>query len=328
MDGKNKPFTVIHTPNIAKILFDMKCTLALSTFQAGKVVFITWSFMAGYEAVVLKNFPQLARNYPLQKNTYDSFFVPMVRYNTGALDLHDMNFLNGKLVAVNTLFSCLAEIGSEHSFEPVWQPDFITELAPEDRCHLNGMALAGDRIEYVTALGTTNTRHGWREDKIGGGVIIHVPTGKIVLKGMSMPHSPRLYGKTLFFLNSAMGELCICDPAKGTHKVIATLGGFARGMARYGDYLFIGMSKLRHTTDVFSSLPIAETSFAGIVVVYLPEAKVVGQIRYETSVDEIYDVKILPGMCRPGILNAEKANEQSAIVTPEKSYWAVQNTDK
>jgi uncharacterized protein (TIGR03032 family) len=140
---------------------------------------------------------------------------------------------------------------------------------------------------------------------------------------MAMPHSPRIYQNKLYFLNSAMGELRICDPEKGTSEVITKLGGFARGMARYGDYLFIGISKLRHTTDVFKDLPIAKTSFAGVVVVYLPLGKVVGQLKYETSVDEIYDVKILPGMCRPGILNTEKAGEHSAIVTNQSSFWGV-----
>ena len=343
------PFAVAYTPNVPEILFDLKFTLALSTYQAGKMIFLSavdkekliqlprtfdnamgvatsadkMAIACKKELVLLKNFPQLARNYPSKKDTYDSFFVPRVIYNTGSLDLHDMNFIDEKLVAVNTLFSCLAEINDEFSFEPVWKPGFITGLAPEDRCHLNGMAVSKNSIEYVTALGTTNTTQGWRENKIGGGVIIHVPSGEIVLQGMAMPHSPRLYNKKLYFLNSAMGELRICDPEKRTSEVIVKLGGFARGMARFGDFLFIGISKLRHTTDVFKSLPIAKTSYAGVEVVYLPYKKVIGQIKYETSVDEIYDVKILPGLCRPGILNSEKLQDQMAVITPDSSFWGV-----
>ena len=136
------------------------------------------------------------------------------------------------------------------------------------------------------------------------------------------------YNGKLYFLNSAQGELCIADPEKGTYEVVSKLGGFSRGMARFGDFLFIGISKLRHTTDVFKDLPIAKTSFAGVVVVYLPYGKVVGQIRYESSVDEIYDVKILPGLRRPGILNSEKMEDHLAVVSPESSFWGVTTEDK
>lgn len=348
------PFAVTHTPNIPEIMHDLGFTLALSTYQAGKVVFLsatsrdkliqlprTFDNAMGvatsqtklavackFDLVVLKSFPQLAKNYPKKPNTYDSIFIPMCRYYTGALDLHDMNFIGEKLVAVNTLFSCLAEINEEYSYTPVWQPPYITELEPEDRCHLNGMAVKDNVIEYVTALGTTDTKQGWREKKITGGVLIHVPTNEIVLQGLSMPHSPRIYNGKLYFLNSAQGELCICDPEKGTYVVVTKLGGFARGMARFGDFLFIGISKLRHTTDVFKDLPIAKTSFAGVVVVYIPYGKVVGQLKYESSVDEIYDVKILPGLRRPGILNSEKIGDHLAVVSPSCSFWGVSEEKK
>jgi uncharacterized protein (TIGR03032 family) len=343
------PFSITHTANIPEIIHDLGFTLALSTYQAGKVVFLsatsrdkliqlprTFDNAMGIatsesklaiacrnDLVVLKNFPQLAKNYPKKPDTYDSLFIPTCRFYTGAVDLHDMNFLGDKLIAVNTLFSCLAEITGEYSFTPVWQPPFIKALLPEDQCHLNGMAVKDGSIEYVTALGTTKTKQGWRENKMSGGVIIHVPSNEIVLQGMAMPHSPRIYDGKLYFLNSAQGELRICDPEKGTSEVIAKLGGFARGMARIGDFLFIGISKLRHTTDVFSSLPIAKSSFAGVVVFYIPYGKIVGQLRYESSVDEIYDVKILPGLKRPGILNSEKAGENVAVVTPTSSFWGI-----
>lgn len=354
MNKASQPFSLTYTPNIPELLYDLKFTLVLSTFQAGKLIFLsaidrekiiqlprTFDNAMGVaisdskmavacksELVVLKNFPQLAKNYPAKKNTYDSLFLPRSTYNTGTVDLHDLNYVNNKLLAVNTLFSCLSEVNEEYSFEPIWKPSFITDLVPEDRCHLNGMVVENDEIKYVTALGKTNSHQGWRENKIGGGVIIHVPSDNIIHDGLSMPHSPRIYNDKLYFLNSALGELRICNTEKGTSEVIAKLGGFARGMARYGDFLFIGMSKLRHTTDVFRTLPIAKSSFAGVVVVYLPMGKIVGQLRYETSVDEIYDVKILPDIRRPGILNFEKVQEYQAVVTPSSSFWAMQKEEK
>ncbi len=270
---------------------------------------------------LLKNFPQLAPSYPARPNTYDAFFVPVCSYNSGKLDLHDLNFLNNKLTGINTLFSCIAEINNEYSFEPVWQPPFISDLLPEDRCHLNGMAVKDEKIEYVTALSSANTARGWRNNKMDSGVIINVPDNKVVLDNLSMPHSPRIYNNKLYFLNSSLGELRLADTDKRTSKVIVQLGGYARGMAKYGDYLFIGISKLRHSTPPFNELPIAKTSFAGVVVVDLPGKKVIGQIRFETSVDEIYDVKILPDYRRPGIITNNRKESKMFITMPSDTFW-------
>ena len=43
---------------------------------------------------------------------------------------------------------------------PRWRPPFVSALAPEDRCHLNGLGLVDGRPKYVTALGETDTAGG------------------------------------------------------------------------------------------------------------------------------------------------------------------------
>ncbi len=354
MKDPHPPFALTYSPSVSEILFDLGCSLVISTYQAGKVIFLsatsrdkiiqlsrTFKSAMGialnknqlavacqFNLILLKNFPERATNYPSNPNTYDALFIPVCSYYTGVLNLHDMNFINAKIVAVNTLFSCISIIDEEYSFKPLWNPPFINHLYPEDHCHLNGMAVHQDQIEYATALGTTNTPDGWRDNKLNGGVLIHVPSKEIVLKDLSMPHSPRIYNDKLYFLNSAQGELRLADPEKGKSEVITTLGGFARGMARYGDFLFIGMSKLRHTTRAFADLPIAKSSFAGVVIVHIPDGKIVGIIKYESSVDEIYDVKILPEFQRPGIVNFDQNESKQVITTPVSNYWSIDTNNK
>jgi uncharacterized protein (TIGR03032 family) len=63
---------------------------------------------------------------------------------------------SGRPVFVNTLFSCLATVDEQVSFRPVWQPRFVTALRPEDRCHLNGLAMQEGRPRFVTAAGMTD----------------------------------------------------------------------------------------------------------------------------------------------------------------------------
>jgi uncharacterized protein (TIGR03032 family) len=342
------PFSSTYSPVIPGILHELGCTIVLSTYQACKVIFIsapekdkliqlprTFDNAMGVaqddnrlavacknEVVVLRNSPSLARHYPVKPATYDALYLPRALYYTGQLALHDMNFLSNKLVAINTLFSCISEIDEEYSFKTIWKPPFISRLEPEDRCHLNGMALHNGTIKYVTALGNTNTKQGWRENKLKGGIIIDVPSGEAALSGLSMPHSPRIYDNRLYFLQSARGELLKADPEKGKAEVIVKLGSFARGMAKAGDYLFIGVSAMRHTDGVFADLPIAGSSFAGIVVVNLPQGRISGQIVYKTNVDEIYDVKIIPGFKRPNILNPERKEHRLALVNQTDTYWA------
>jgi len=46
---------------------------------------------------------------------------------------------------VNTRFCCLCTLDADHSFYPRWRPPFVSALAPEDRCHLNGLAMVDGR---------------------------------------------------------------------------------------------------------------------------------------------------------------------------------------
>jgi uncharacterized protein (TIGR03032 family) len=81
-----------------------------------------------------------------EHNGYDRLYVPQLAWTTGDLDIHDIAVDGaGRPVFVNTLFSCLASVSESHSFMPLWQPPFISKLAAEDRCHLNGLATRGRR---------------------------------------------------------------------------------------------------------------------------------------------------------------------------------------
>ena len=342
-----KPFACSYSPQFAVLLEKLNITLVLSTYQAGKVILLSshendkliqltrnypdvmgiaesenkLAIYANDQVILLRNHPELASSYPNNPKVYDSIFIPSAVYNTGYLSLHDMEFIDDKLVAVNTIFSCLSYIDDKYSFTPFWKPPFIKDISPGDKCHLNGLAVEDNKIKYLTALGDTDTYQGWREKKMSGGILMEYPSGKIILEGLAMPHSPRIYDGKLYLLNSAKGELICVDPENNSYEVVVNLGGFARGMSRVGDYLFIGVSKLRHNSEIFRDLEIAKTSFAGIIVVYLPFKSIVGSIKYEMSVDEIYDVKIIKNHQRPSILSPAMEIHKKAITTPQGSFW-------
>lgn len=347
------PFSITCTPSIPELLNDLNISLVLSTYQAGKLVLLSaptkeklmqlprnypnamgitinnkknkLAVASNGEITVLSNSQELAKTFPEKPNTYDSLFIPRCSYYTGELAWHDLAWVKDKLIGTNTMFSCLSVIDDDFSFKPFWKPDFITELAPEDRCHLNGIAVNNDKIEYATALGNTNSASGWRENKMNGGVLIDVEKNKIILENLAMPHSPRVFDDRLFVLNSAQGELLEINRTTYEKQIISKIGAFARGLDKFGDYLFIGVSKLRHNSSTFRDLPIAETSYAGVVIIYLPMKAIVGHIKYETSVEEIYEVKVIPNTIRANILNTEKGIYKQALHLPNSTYWGQQS---
>ncbi len=182
--------------------------------------------------------------------SYDRLYIPRRSYVTGDLDVHDVvvSEVDGQsqIVFVNTLFSCLATVSDRHSFRVVWQPPFISKLVPEDRCHLNGLAVVEGKARYVTVVSTSDVVGGWRDRRHDSGCIFDIESNERVAGGLSMPHSPRWYRGRLYVLNSGTGEFGTIDLESGRFEAIAFCPGYLRGLAFYGDYALVGLSQPRH----------------------------------------------------------------------------------
>ena len=343
-----KPFSCTYSPNLAQLLWKLKCTLAISTYQAGKVIFICpaaenrltqlprnfrkpmgiavsgrkMAIATKSKVMVFANANKIANRYPAKTNTYDALYLPRATYYCGNLDVHDLWWGKEHLYAINTRFSCLSVVTDNFNFEPIWKPNFITELRPTDRCHLNGLTMIDGEPTYVSALGKSNEKEGWRATKLTGGIVVNIKTNEIVADGLPMPHSPRYYDDKLYILLSATGQLACIDTENNSYEVVTQLNGFARGMTKYDKYLFIGLSKVRKKNKPFSDMPIAPKALnAGVVVVDMETKKVVGQISYLSSVEEIYDVQVLPNIMRPNIVHPENDIHELAIDTPFAKFW-------
>jgi uncharacterized protein (TIGR03032 family) len=212
---------------------------------------------------------------------------------------------------------------AEQSFVPVWKPPFVSDVVPEDRCHLNGLALRDGRARYVTALGVTDVVGGWRANKAAGGVLIEVPTNEILVAGLSMPHSPRWYAGRLWVLNSGAGELLTVDPGTREVTVVCRLAGYLRGLCFVGPYAVVGMSRIREK-HIFGGLPVQqrhEKLRCGVAVIDLRSGTEVAAFEFSAGCDEIFDVQHLPGVWRPMILNLDRPAVRQAITHPESSWW-------
>ena len=345
------PFSCQFSPNVPELLKKLNCSIAISTYQAGKLVFISakdedsltqlprnfqkvmgiaedyknqkLALACKDEIIIFKNSKELALYYPKAPNKYDALYMPRATFHTGALDIHDLSFgENEELFAVNTLFSSIVKIDTNYNFTPYWSPPQIDKITGEDRCHLNGMAMKNGMPKYATAFNDGNTPQSWRDKITESGVIYDIENNKMIAKDLAMPHTPRIYNNELYILLSATGELVKINKENGTYDVVVKIGGFVRGMSLHKDYLFIGQSKLRKNSSTFGKLPFAkDANQAGIVIVHLPTKSITGKITYLTSLDEIYDIHILADKIRPNILNTLTEDYKEGLSIPETTFW-------
>jgi uncharacterized protein (TIGR03032 family) len=324
-------------------------SLAITTYQAGKVAIVGWNgrqvsvLMRDFpkplglavqgakmvlatrnEVIVLANAPLLAPNFlEDQPGRYDALFLPRVAYYTGDLNVHDVAFGEAGVWIVNTRFCCLSFLSDQFSFAPQWKPPFVSEIVPEDRCHLNGVAMQGGHPRWVSCLGTTDTPGGWRKDKAAGGVILSVPDGEVVARGLSMPHSPRWYDGRLWVLNSGQGELLRIDVESGQRDVVCTLPGYLRGLSFVGPFALVGMCQIREK-HIFGGLPISqrfEQLLCGVAVIDLRNGQMVGMFEFTSGCQELFEVQFLPNLRQPMILDAAHPAAREAFTAPEFSYW-------
>jgi uncharacterized protein (TIGR03032 family) len=316
-----------YTRDLPQLLTRLGAAVLASTYQAGKLVAVGGA--GGARHLSLHNFeramglavrrdrlavgaqghiwflrsaPDLApRLEPAGR--YAGCFVARAAYFTGDIHCHEMAWAGAEWWVVHTLFSCLCTLHADYSVVPRWQPPFSTALAAEDRCHLNGLALVEGRPQYVTALAETDTPQGWRPPKVTSGCLIEVATGTIVTRGLAMPHSPRVYQGRVWLLDSGTGRLVVVDPARGTVDTVATVPGYARGLACAGSFACVGLSKIRETST-FGGVPIAaerDKLKCGIAVVELPMGRQVAHLEFKAGVNEIFAVQVLPGMRLPAV---------------------------
>jgi uncharacterized protein (TIGR03032 family) len=333
-------------PGFAEWLATSGGSLAVSTYQAGRLFMVGWngrqvSFLprtfdrpmgldvsgdrmalATRNAVwLLANSRPLAPNY-LEPGRYDALYLPRAQFHMPDLQVHDLAFAGDDLWLVNTRMSCLAGLSSEHTFEPRWRPRFIDDLAPEDRCHLNGLALVDGRPGYVTALGESNAPHGWREGKRNGGIVIDVASGETVLRGLAMPHSPRWHEGRLWLLNSGEGRLLRLD-ADGRAETVCELPGYLRGLTFVGRHALVGLCMIREE-KIFDGMPVSTrhpSLLCGIAVIDLARGVSVGMMTFTSGCTEIYDLRFLPGIQRPSVLNLEQDAGRLAVSVPDCWWW-------
>lgn len=323
---KTTPSIAGATPGFAAWLFQQSLSIFISTYQHNRLLILSapnrkeltltaHSFDRPMGIAVSPSTLRLAtrrhlwefRNIanPHEKKLFQLHSVTP----TGYLDAHDLIASeNNAPILVDTLHSCLRRIEHHAPPEPIWHPPFISKLSPEDRCHLNGLAVEGITPRYATAVSPSNETEGWRQNRRSGGMLIDVANNEIVLNSLSMPHSPRLHRNRLWLLNAGTGELGYANPTNNLFQPIAFCPGFLRGLAFHHQFAIIGLSQTRRN-QTFHSLPLAhqlkhrnQQPFCGLAVVNIQTQKIPFTLQFAAPLAELFDVQLLRASRQPTLL--------------------------
>lgn len=339
--SEGTPFASVHTQSIASLLEQAGRSMLITTYKSGHAIIaraaegkIDTEFtninrpmgVATQGARLAIGASDCVMSFSINANLasqvpstrpVDIPYAPRSILFTGDIAIHDMAYGDDEeLYFINTRFSCLCRLDTNHSFDPIWRPEWITALAAEDRCHLNGLAMRDGKPRYVTALARTDEAHGWREHKGTSGLVIDVSTNSVIAEGLSMPHSPRWHNNRLWVLESGKGTLGTVDLDTGNVATIAVLPGFTRGLAFIGPYALVGLSQVRES--VFTQLPItaqAAERNCGVWMVDTRNGAIAGFLKFDGVVQEIFDVTTLPG--RWPVFVDQGQLTQNAFVVPE-----------
>jgi len=346
-------FSSSFSTNLPELFKHLNISLAVSTYQAGKLILLRPEgdkmntyfrnfkrpmgiAINGSEIAIgtqqsvehFTNLPAIIKRLPNPKGV-DSCFIPTHTNYTGSMDIHEMAFgKNKELWAINTKFSCLVSFNNTNSFIPRWRPYFVSGLEPVDRCHLNGLAMVNEYPKFVTALGKTNTKGGWRVNKRNGGLLMDIEKNKILIEGLSMPHSPRWYRNELFFLESGHGTLAKYNLESGEKSEVCKFPGFTRGIDFHGDLAFVGLSKVRETAT-FSDFPLLEEleeRICGVYICNIKTGQIIGLVKFEGDVEEIFAVQILHNTTYPELLTKEDALLANTWILPDEALKDVEIT--
>jgi uncharacterized protein (TIGR03032 family) len=339
----NSPLPITISENFGQWLRHHQISLAFTTYQTNRLIFVGTK---ANNAVTLNErlFDKpmglfahadrlhLATRYQIwqfdnllqpgeQYQGGDRLYVPSVSHTTGSLNVHDVVVDGrGQLLFVNTDFSCLATIARGYSFKPVWQPHFIKELRSEDSCHLNGLALVDGKATYMTACSATHESAGWRNCRLEGGIVLHIPSNEIIATGLSMPHSPRWYRGKLWLLNAGTGDFGYLD-GQNQFTAVAFCPGFVRGLAFWQNYAFVGVSKLRSQSFTGLTLEkrLMETdtkAHCGLLVIDINTGQTIHHLYFDSGIEELFDVVILPNALSPKALGFQDEDIERLITFP------------
>ena len=182
-----------------------------------------------------------------------------------------------------------------------------------DSSHVNCIT-RHDGVWYATVFSRQQTFRAWdTAARRGAGMIVELETGRVVVEGLSSPHTPRRLDDLWLVCNSLEQELAVFDGATGAPVRRVPCGLWTRGLAFTGDVIYVGGCRRRHGPPDASSVGDGE-----IVVIDRTNWTIVERIA--TPSQEIYEMVFVPRSMLGGL---ERGFDVNPRRTAEARQWAM-----
>jgi uncharacterized protein (TIGR03032 family) len=254
--------------------------------------------------------------------------VPVsTRYMPGALYLHDLALVGGRLHANAVGTNTVIRLEPDGGWRPVgWPRSIERDGAPDmsrNFLQLNSIA-AGNAIASsffsASAAAPSARRPGHLNFPVDGrGVIFAGRTRDVVATGLTRPHSARLFRDRLWVDNSGYGE--VGTISGGSFEPATRLPGWTRGLCFHQGVAFVGTSRVIPRFARYApGLELADST-CGVHAVDIATGEVLGSIVWPTGT-QIFAVEWMPTAMTSGFPFTRGTNSKestalfSAFETP------------
>lgn len=228
---------------------------------------------------------------------------PLVALSTsflpGRLYLHDLALIGGVLHGNAVGLNAVVRLAGPGDCEVVWWPRAIERDGRPDLSRnylqLNSIAAGGDLAGCFFSASTdrpSSRRPGHRNFPVDRrGVIFSGATREPVVRGLTRPHSARLYHEELWVDDSGYGRVMVIRD--GEPVSAARLPGWTRGLAFAGDVAFVGSSRVIPRYAHYAPGLNVERSVCGVHALDIHSGEILGSVRWPTG-NQIFDISVLP----------------------------------
>jgi uncharacterized protein (TIGR03032 family) len=236
------------------------------------------------------------------KPSKDNILLPArAKFYPGKFYFHDLALIDGALFANSVGQNGILRVSMEEATPEslCWWPKCVEKEGGADTTanfiQLNSIA-AGSSIENsyfsATADEITPLRPGnplYPVDRRG--VLFSGKTREPIVRGLTRPHSARLYRETLWLNNSGYGQF---GQIAGSQFIpLASLSGWTRGLTFYDNIAFVGLSRILPKFKAYAPGITSSTESCAVVALEIPSGKFLGRVDFPYG-NQIFAIEILP----------------------------------
>jgi uncharacterized protein (TIGR03032 family) len=229
------------------------------------------------------------------------------RFLPGSLYMHDLAMIGQELYANSVGQNAIVRLYDEGRHERVWWPRSIEmdgqPVFGQNHIQLNSIA-AGATLEtsYFSASADrlSARRPGHKNFPVDRrGVIFSGATREVMARGLTRPHSARLYDGRVWVDNSGYGELGYAE--NGKFRPVIKLPGWTRGLCFHDNVAFVGTSRVIPRFRQYAPGLDVDSSQCGVHAIDLVSGKVLGSLLWPTG-NQIFAIEWLPAAFSGGFV--------------------------